>query len=194
MGFDNSLFPESVRRTAGLPPISNRSAGGRKARKSGNSFESIILASQNDAQGPVVVLDHIKNFAKIVWYPNKKEPGAKPTMHIIQEPSPYDFAGSVFGTGRGIFFDAKSCGEGQASLAVNNVEVVKPHQIIALENQERAGAIAGFLIRSERVKAYLWLPASLARRCKPIRWDDPAFILLGPIEFGRGVQLRNLIF
>lgn len=190
MGFDPSLFSPEIQRKAGYSP---RVIGGRTAHQTGKEFEKLILASHTDDRGTFVRLVAIKNFAKRIPMRDPADPTGKPRMQLIEEKSPFDCCGTVIGTGRGIFLDAKSCGDDLASLAVNNPSVVKPHQINILEDLERGGAIAGFLVRCCRDGVYLWLPGSKARRAKPIRWDDSAFIEIGPIRMGYGVPLRALI-
>lgn len=177
---------------------STRQQGGARARHAGKEFESLILASQNDAAGPVCVLEPIKNFAKRIGSKKWQDDGVAGGRYVnearlIEEKSPMDFTGSVWGSGRGIHMDAKSCSEDAASFRVNDPKIVKPHQIDSLQNLERAGGIAGFMVRCMRDRVYLWLPASKARSDKPLRWDDERFLEFGAVRDGFGVPLRALI-
>lgn len=170
----------------------NRAIGGARAKAAGKSFERLIMASQNNGHEQICVLTHVKSFA--LWIPAdpawQRATGQR--MKLVQQPSPYDFAGIVCGSGIGVFFDAKSCGVDVASLAVNNPKIVKPHQIDELERLEDGGAFAGFLIRCERAKDYRFLWARRARRKHPVPWTDPAWEILGPIRDGYGVPLQEL--
>lgn len=168
-----------------------RQTGGMTARQVGRAFEQTILASQQDGQGPVCCLIQIKNFAKRIMVKSPNQPRGL-EMRIVEEKSPCDFAGSVFGTGVGVFFDAKNCGEKIASFRGNDPAIAKPHQIHALQNLERASAFAGFLVRCERMGDYRFLWASRTSQSSPTRWDDPAWEVLGPIKDGYGVPLRVL--
>lgn len=164
--------------------LTSRQQGGARAKRVGQSFEEIISWSVHDFEGEVCRLDRIKNFAKRVG-----------GDRIVEEKSPYDFTGcvSIHGMqGRGIFIDAKSCGEKIYSLRVNDEKIVKPHQIYALCRLHEAGAIAGFLVRCEREKDYRWLNPHHAKSRTPIKWDDPCWFVLGPIE-GPYVPLRRLV-
>lgn len=160
--------------------LTGRQQGGADAKRTGKAFEGNIFDSQHDAKGPVCKLMRIGNFAKRIG-----------DGKMIEEKSPFDFAGCTMG-GKGIFIDAKSCGSQLASLAVNNAQVVKPHQIAALCRLHEAGAIAGFLVRCERMSDYRWLNPHHAKALKPIRWDDPCWFVLGPIA-GPYVPLRRLV-
>lgn len=180
MGFSPTLF------------ASAREQGGARAKHAGKEFEQLILASQQDAKGPVCVLHQIKNFAKRIPEHDRRLIEFGQRMRLVEEKSQFDFTGEVWGSGISIHFDAKSCGSDAASFRVTDPKIVKPHQIAALQRSEAAGAFSGFLVRSLRAQKYLWLWASKARRSTPIRWDDPAWDVLGPITLGRGVPLRKL--
>ncbi len=174
-----SMFAAKPSRSTG------KSAGAKKAVSAGKEFELLVGASCIDRQGIVMVLEKIGNFARRI--PDRVTGQSR----LVEYKSPFDYAGVVDGTGRGVFFDCKSMST--ASFGVHDPSLVKPHQIISLHRQEKAGAIAGFLIRAIRPALYLWLPASRAEnRIKPIQWDDPAFVVLGQIQDGHPVPLRKL--
>lgn len=183
MGFALSLFG------------TNRQKGGHAARSSGKEFENAIEASQNDEHGPVCTLVKIKNFAKRIFDVQKQE-----TL-LIEERSPFDFCGSVWKPkdhhqhGIGIFLDAKSLTD-SASFPIHDPKIVKLHQIRALQRLEEAGAFAGFLVKCGRRGDVRWLWAShaaaAARFGRPLQWDDPAWEVLGPWEYGRSIPLRKL--
>lgn len=165
--------------------LTSRQQGGADAKRIGREFEHLILASQRDAQGQFCELVRIGNFAKRI--PTRGYFGTK----LIEEKSPFDFAGCVTG-GQAIFFDAKASGKKNASFRANNPLLVKPHQIAALCRLHEAGAIAGFLVRCERMKDYRWLNPHHAKALKPIRWESPDWFVLGPIA-GPWVPLRKLV-
>lgn len=167
-------------------------AAGHKARAAGKDFEQIILSSQRDEKGQVCYLQHIKNFAKRIPESDERMKALGYKMRLIEEKSPFDFCGVVASSHAGVFFDAKSAGPDEPSFYVNNPKIVKPHQVDALEYLEQGKAFAGFLIRSFRAEKYFFLWASRARRATPVRWNDPALDVLGPIQWGRGVPLRKL--
>ncbi len=171
----------------GFPPTSfanrNRRAGGIEARAAGAAFEKLIEASQVDHLGPVVSLAQIKNFAK------RTRNGAGDFV-IIEERSPFDFCGSIWGVGRMIAFDAKRCGD-SPSLRVNSEDIVKRHQIESLERLSAAGAITGILVECCRCQDFRWLPGTRLRSLKPIQWDDERWFVIGP-NTGK-VQFRTLV-
>jgi hypothetical protein len=69
---------------------------------------------------------------------------------------PCDFIGTVVGTGRSIWFDAKSCGEPASFNAA--ASHVKSHQRLALCNQGECGAVAGLLVEATALRGFYWLP------------------------------------
>ncbi len=177
-----------------LFPESGRSAGAKKAKQAGKDLEHLILSSCTDEHGTICQLVQIKNFAKRIPDKSKVSLTGKMQMMLVEEKSPFDFAGAVWGSAVGIFIDAKSQNETQASFPANDPKNVKPHQIKALLALESAGSIAGFLVRCGRMRDYRWLWASQAfNRRKAIQWDDPAWDVLGPIRLGYGVPMRKLV-
>lgn len=182
------------------PTATPRERGGRSAREAGKSFEQLILASQNDGKGPVCSLIKIESYA--LWIPNKPEVIAQTgqRMRMVAKASHFDFSGVVFETEErsaiGVFFDAKSFDEKVASFPACDESKVKPHQLKALEQLERAGAFAGFLVKCGRMKDYRWIWAKAALEAadhrQRVQWDDPCWDVLGPVEWGRGIPLRKL--
>lgn len=178
MGYTPQLFANS------------REQGGHKARHAGKAFESLVLHSQTDGRGTFVKLVQIKNFAKRIYAPS--HPGGPKEMRLIEERSPFDFTGSVWGSGIGVHFDCKSLGPDVASFPTCDEKVVKPHQIDALQSLEAAGAFAGFLVECHRKQDWRWLWASKANKTKRIQWDDPVWHVLGSIMPGCAIPLRKL--
>lgn len=172
-----------------------RQRGGSTARASGKQFEQLILASQFDARGPVCALSQVKNFAKRIPAGSDWERRTGERFRMVEERSPFDFCGSVWERGIGIFLDAKSL-EDAASFPVNNASIVKPHQLASLERLERAGAFSGFLVRCGRFQdvRFVWASAALAaaNTGKPMQWHDKSWEILGPAEWGRAIPLRKL--
>ncbi len=197
-----TLFPGAAKRP-GAP--GNRARGGAEAKRAGKEFEHLILASCRDAEGQVMNLEQIHNFARPTVRSEKRfmpypKPGRWEMVKVftnVQVASPWDFSGSVCGSGRGVFLDAKNLGDGYASFPVNNDAVVKLHQISALLKQEEAGAIAGFLVRCIRMNDYRFCWASQAYTWRekgvPLQWRDEAWDVLGPVREGYGVPLRKLL-
>ncbi len=204
MGFDSNiltLFPGAAKRP-GDP--ANRKRGGAEAKRAGKEFEALILASQNDGQGPVMKLEQIHNFARPTcrnenrFNPKLKRMESAKVFTYVQVSSPWDFSGSVWGSGRGVFLDAKNLGDGYASFPVNNDAIVKEHQILAMLKQEDAGAIAGFLVRCIRMNDFRFCWASQAYTWRekglPLQWREPGvWDVLGEIKEGFGVPLRKLL-
>lgn len=161
--------------------ISRRQIGGYRARAAGALLESLVIASQRDA----VRLVKVGNYAKRIRTPRG--------YSLIEQPSEFDFVGAYVADGRFIAFDAKCVSDG-ASLRVNDEKIVKPHQVAALQMFADAGGIAGVLCECGRLRDVRWLPAWELRRETPVRWDDAAWIVLGPsttlIDFNR---LRGLV-
>jgi hypothetical protein len=82
-----------------------------------------------------------------------------------------DFMGTVIGSGRGIFFDAKQCALA-TSFPLSNTHNIKDHQREFLIRMGRAGAISGLIVESTVKRTILWLGwQELAGDVKSIRWD-----------------------
>jgi hypothetical protein len=162
--------------------ITSRQLGGYRARAAGGSLESLVIASQRDVR-----LVKIGNYAKRIS--GRAFGGCK----LIEERSHFDFVG-CYADGRFIAFDAKCAGPQLASLRVNAPSIVKPFQVEALQMFADAGGIAGILCECGRLRDVRWLPAGELRRAAPVRWDDAAWIVLGPssqvIDFRR---LRDVL-
>jgi hypothetical protein len=151
-----------------LPPPAAK--GGRKSQGDGKAFESLIVASVRDREGSVMELVQIPSGAQ--WIGKG--------VHI-PKPSPFDFAGVAYGSGRAVAFDAKVVGEKSASaLDATNVKIVKPHQAAHLSRMARAGAIAGLLVNCGRMGDVRWLDGRHLIPPRRIGWDDPAWLILGP--------------
>ena len=168
---------------------SGRSVGGHKARRAGDSFESEVILSQSDAAGRVCKLERVPNGGKTII---DRRTGQK---EVVRQKSPFDYAGA-FAPGSGVpgvglFFDAKSLSSG-SGLAIGNPKIVKPQQKQELAELAAAGAVAGILVRCGPRNDYRWLPGpALLRRERVVRWDDPAWVVLGPID-GRVIRFRVL--
>lgn len=79
--------------------------------------------------------------------------GDKPPRPLKRIKSPFDFTGCV--RGRSVSFDAKE-------FSGSNIPLLnlKEHQTLNLCYLERAGAVAGFMVRAKRTNQVFWLKAS----------------------------------
>jgi hypothetical protein len=137
------LIPRS--RVQGCTPVSaiERPAAPkpRRARSTGKVLEALIL---NSRSGYGVELEHVPNGVQFIG-------GGK----TIPKKSPVDFGGSVVGTGRAVWLDAKECHKAGSFDASD--DKLKRHQVDLLIRQGRAGAIAGLLIRCSTTERLHWL-------------------------------------
>lgn len=99
-----------------------------------------------------------------------------------------DFVGCFRETKRALFFDAKNCGQADASFNAGKHVFGEPHQLDFLRGMAEAGAVAGYLIRSERTGLIYWLKPEIIKvndSRLPFDWMQ----VLGPtnqlVNFGR---------
>lgn len=72
-----------------------------------------------------------------------------------------DFIGMLHGNpAAGLFFDAKSCGPTVSGFDANRWHADTPHQAGFLRRMRRAGAVAGILVRAEKIARFLWADVS----------------------------------
>jgi hypothetical protein len=117
---------------------------GVKAQRAGKSLEEIIEFSAG-CQRDVVTLEHLPRMGAIMLA------GRKPIISRIA----IDFVGALAG-GRGLFFDAKSCGKAVTGFDANQWHQERPHQAKFLRRMSKAGALAGIIVRSEERGLFLW--------------------------------------
>lgn len=134
----------------------------RKARKPGTSGKSLETA--------VAMPNGVIVFTKI---PNGVQ--FKTGGDFFYTKSPPDFAGTVVGSGRAVWLDAKRCGLVRAFNP--STSALKQHQVDALVRHGRAGAVAGLLIEATEWDTYYWLDwtrlADLTETFRPVfRWGD----------------------
>ena len=169
-----------------------RRDAGRAAKRAGQSFEQLVLSSGHDADGAVMELVAVKNFARRIVFTRKD--GTK-EFKLIEERSPFDAVGVIYESAQAVAFDCKRIDA--ASFPVHHPNMVKPHQIKELMRLERAGAVAGFLVYCLRLGDYRWLGGTAAWRAslrmKPLQWDDPSWVVFGKAVEGRAVPLRSLL-
>jgi hypothetical protein len=171
----------------GLNPnifATGRQGGGLRAKRAGDDLESVVLASCFDGRGRVCRLTKIGTGTR--WI--KDETGQ---LKTVPQKSFVDFTGTVCGTGRHICFDAKSVGPKDASFNAANEAVLKPKQIQLLEDHGQANAIAGVLVRCDRLQLFLWLRHDRLRHRSRLSWESSDWLELGPST--RPVPLRLLI-
>jgi hypothetical protein len=156
MGFDRSAIAAIARNTGTAKP--------RKARNPGSSGKSLELIVSNG--GGVIEWTKVPNGVQYL-------PGGK----TIPKKSPVDFIGTVIGTGRAVFCDAKQDADKTAFDAKR--DHLKPHQVAELIRHGRAGAISGLLIESTAHGRLHWLPWVRLVNWQPTyRWED--VLDLGP--------------
>jgi penicillin-binding protein-related factor A (putative recombinase) len=87
-------------------------------------------------------------------------PGGK----SIVKKGPVDYGGTVIGSGRAIWFDAKMC-ESPTRFPLNNEDHLPRHQKDFLTRQGQAGAISGLLIEASHsdLGMIFWLPWQAVR-------------------------------
>jgi hypothetical protein len=178
-------FPQgraAARTVANPAALANRIAGGRRANRTGDSFEKVIFRSVEDSAGKVIELEDLpKCGARFT---------GKNTAHHL--PICCDFIGAVIGPGDGIFFDAKSVGPEAYGIALNDEKIVKDHQAAFLHRMAGAGAIAGILVECRKLGDYRWLDGRhLGRDRAYTAWHDDRWIILGSML--RRVEFRTLV-
>lgn len=130
----------------------------RRAR--GRHLESLVLASQG-----TVTLTKIPNGVRYL-------PGGK----TIPCKSPVDFAGTVHGSGRAVWLDAKQC-DLKGRFPVGNKDHVTPQQIAELVRHGRAGAVAGLLVERTGEDELYWCDWSILTNAPPsYAWKDLAYV------------------
>lgn len=137
-----------------------RRAGSRKATRAGKAFEQLVSISGRGIVHLIRIPDGARRIGK----------------GIVATKSPFDFAGVFCGSGRGLFFDAKSL-ESASGFAMANPKILKRHQFQLLWAMARSGAVAGLLVRS-RV-GILWLDVRRITRLETVPWDDDRWIRMG---------------
>ena len=155
----------------------NRRIGGRAAQRSGDAFEQAIVRCA--ARSRVALVKLPKCGGRFIG------PGK-----MVNEEIPCDFMGCVQGSGRAVFFDAKS--SGKSGLDVVNEKLVKLHQKAFLRLGSEAGAIAGLLVSAAKAGKYLWLPGKvLLDFGGSVPWRHPAWLDMG--EVGGAILWERLI-
>lgn len=155
----------------------SRVLGGRRAKQSGDSFEAVIELSARTSG--VVCLEHLPSCGG--RFVGKER--------MVNEAMPTDFIGSVIGSGRAIFFDAKSSAHPRG-FDFRNEKLMKPHQVVFLKENERAGALAGVIVRAEWVGIYCWLDAGFIVG-DIFLWESHFWVPLGNI--GDPINFRALV-
>jgi hypothetical protein len=151
----------------------------RLPRNNGSALEKTVIASQ----GGVIRIEQFRAGQRHVR-------GGRTVGQTV----PCDFIGTIRGTGRSIWFDAKSCGDAASFNAA--ASHVKPHQRHSLCRQGECGAVAGLLCEATDAewRCYFWLPWwQLATNDTVYPWAD--LIPLGPstrtIHFERLIHLHD---
>jgi len=113
---------------------------------------------------------------------------------VIPQRMPCDFVGVESGTGRAIYFDAKSSvAERRFDLSLEHVAL---HQRTWLIDVGREGAISGLLVEARHpdLEMIYWIPWQLLA-VPGVEWDDPRLLTLGPndrlIDFGELMRRLN---
>jgi len=148
----------------------------RKNAKLGQTFERLIEIS---GQGVV-------SFAK---FPNGYQHIGGGKGFAVK--TPCDFGGTIIGTGRAIFWDAKRC-EAKTRFPIGNRDHFPDHQRLFLQHQHEAGAVAGLMVEDVSGGRVLWLSWFIVghwRDLASIEWGSDSWIDLGPsnrvIDFTR---------
>lgn len=134
-------------------------------RNNGKAFESLIYKSS----GRVILLERLPASGSKCIGPGK----------FINQPVCCDFAGTVIGTGRAFFADAKSNKEPKR-FPMGNWTKVHDHQRAFLVAQGKAGALSGLLVESSASGDVYWLDwKHLDGREPSILWTDERLVRLG---------------
>src|SRR5690349_10568220 len=94
--------------TSMIRTITKRGLGVQRANANARELEHLVERSQSDARGRVVEVFKIPMGAKFIWRGGKRE--------AVHQKTPFDFGGTVCGSGRGLFFDCKSVGSDNTGL------------------------------------------------------------------------------
>lgn len=147
-----------------------RVAGGRKAQRAGNHLEMVISSSAGvNGCGPVVL-------GKLPPCGGRYVGKGK---FVVQD-IPCDYMGCTQ-NGRGVFMDAKSCGEKEKGMRIYS-SITKPHQIAFLIRMDALGCIAGLLVESKVRRQYFWLRGAYLGGRETIGWDDQRWVALGSTD------------
>lgn len=157
-----------------------RRRGGRKANAAGDSLEAQIDAAAARGDCPIALSPLPKCGARFVGRGKAKA-----------EPIDCDRHGCVCGSGRAVFMDAKAVGTEVASMRIRDPKIVKPHQAKFLRRMAAAGAVAGLLVRCERMGDYRWLDGLHLDGGGAVGWEDPRWVVLGPTS--RPLSLARLV-
>jgi hypothetical protein len=132
----------------------------------GKVLESTIVASV----AGLIVLDHHGHEAK-------RLPGGR----MVAKRGMVDFTGTIRPHGRGIRFDAKTCGLVR-SFPIGNVDHFPRHQRDNLIRHGEAGAVAGLLVEATALGEFRWLGWQNIDDIKTpsLAWDDVRWVVLGP--------------
>lgn len=136
----------------------------------GRNLESVILASQCN----IVTLSKITAGQK--WLKGGKTVSQKQFV---------DFVGCVNLTGQMICFDAKQWDDAKCRL-----DKVSPFQRDTLNRYNAAGAIAGLLIESTKLRRFFWFAVTDYHH-EPIGWDSIWLKDIGPNT--RGVSFAEIV-
>lgn len=176
-----NITSEQLAAIRGRAPDPARVLGGLRAKVAGQAFES--------AGGAGSVVDRCGRVMEFVEIPS----GAKwiGKGRHVPVASPFDRAGAVYGSGRGVFWDYKAVNPKVASLRVGDPKIFKPHEVDNLVRLGRTGAISGVLVSCGRYNDVRWMDARHLVMRVPIRFDDPRWLILGPA--GGPVPFRKLV-
>jgi hypothetical protein len=144
----------------------------------GRGLETVVMACQRD----VVRLEHLPACGARFMGGGKAQ-----SLPICA-----DFVGAFLGTGRGIFFDAKSCDNARA-FPLGRSNYVKPHQREFLCRIGATGAAAGLVCEARALGgAVYWLDWTHLQdtAVTSVPWADPRLVLLGPV--GMVIDFRKV--
>lgn len=147
--------------------VSTRRRAGLKAQRVGSNFQKVVHWSAG-IHKDIVSLESLPAFGAM-------RVGGGKTVFL---PICCDYVGALINQ-RGLFFDAKSCGEDAISFNVKTLVLSKPHQLDFLRRMGKAGQVSGYMVECCSLQKYLWIDV-----CHIV--DD------GPIRFARdGVLCRQ---
>jgi hypothetical protein len=143
---------------------------------SGSGLESTVIASQ----GRHIRVDKMPQAAR-------RLPGGR----VVCVKGPCDFYGTVIGTGRAIYFDAKVC-HLKSRFGIGDRSHVPAHQLAHIIRHGEAGALSGLLVESTALGRFLWWDWShVSYADKSIPWSDSRWVDLG--DTAHAIRFQILI-
>lgn len=142
----------------------------------GRGLEAAVVASQ----GGHIRVDKMPQAARRL-----------PMGKLVAIKGPVDFIGTVVGSGRAIYFDAKVC-HLATRFPIGNRDHVAAHQLAHVIRHGEAGALSGLLVEAVALGRFLWWDwTHVSYGDTSIPWTDSRWVDLGDNK--HAIQFDRLI-